>query len=348
LDRLDRLVAYVDGELDPDARAAFEAELAADATLRAEVEAVRRADGALGGLRSPSPADGFEDRLRASLAATLDEVLATGAPLGDEAGADADTEVAAGRVAAAPTSGVAAEAALDDELAARRRRTTVGRTPRWVQVTASAAAGVVVLAGGGLLLRGLVTGGDEDGALDVATMESGDMGGADDGDDDAMAQRLAPAGPEIVASERALDDDAIDGLLVSGVVEELVALGLDPLQGDELATDFQRQLGLPGGDAEELDADTADDAEMAEDESDEPSAADDDPVARCVAEVTRDAPSAIPAYVELATYDGLEVVVVGLVTVDPASGTYSRAEAWVLDRSTCQTLRFSQESAAAG
>ena len=52
-DRLDRVLAYVDGELDPSARAAFEAEMAADPALAAEVEAHRGLAGQLARAYAP-------------------------------------------------------------------------------------------------------------------------------------------------------------------------------------------------------------------------------------------------------------------------------------------------------
>jgi hypothetical protein len=52
-DRLDRVMAYVDGELAPADRAAFDAEMAADPALSAEVEAHRRLAGQLGRAYGP-------------------------------------------------------------------------------------------------------------------------------------------------------------------------------------------------------------------------------------------------------------------------------------------------------
>jgi hypothetical protein len=52
-DRLDRVMAYLDGELDPAARQAFEAEISADRALAAEVEAHRTLATALSAAYDP-------------------------------------------------------------------------------------------------------------------------------------------------------------------------------------------------------------------------------------------------------------------------------------------------------
>jgi hypothetical protein len=53
-------------------------------------------------------------------------------------------------------------------------------------------------------------------------------------------------------------------------------------------------------------------------------------------------PDAIPAYAELATFEDADAIVLGLVTPDPETGAFTRNEVWVLDRATCQLLRFAQ------
>jgi anti-sigma factor RsiW len=354
VDPLERLVAYLDGELDPDARRAVEEELAVDAALRADLAAVRRADTVLDGLRSPTPADGFDARLLAALEPTIAEVLrrdpeaaADPTDATDRAGEERDTaratEAGAARpwTATAATHGPEIDTTLEDELAARRANRPTSATPRWATVAAGVAAAVLLLAGGGLVLTNLLGSGDD--ADDGAAFDT--MAESDDAGDDAVESGPAAGlpGPEIVRSERDLDAGAVDALLSSGALATFVDAALDPVAGGDVARDYRFQLGAgepeasvesePGASEESEQDRSTDDADVADDT---------DPIGRCVAEVTRDAPAAIPVYVELASFEGTPVVVVGLVTVDPATGAYTRPEAWVLDRASCQPLRFSQ------
>ncbi len=67
-DNTDRFVAYLDGEMDEAERGAFEAELAADAALAAELEQYQKTLGLLGRLESPGRpehmTDAVEGRIR--------------------------------------------------------------------------------------------------------------------------------------------------------------------------------------------------------------------------------------------------------------------------------------------
>lgn len=87
-DQTERLIAYLDGELDPQARAAFEAAMAADPDLAARVEAHR----GLGG----------------SLSATYDPVLAEPVPLRLTLAAQAANDPAPPRFRATQWAAVAA------------------------------------------------------------------------------------------------------------------------------------------------------------------------------------------------------------------------------------------------
>src|SRR5690606_17547985 len=96
-----------------DERRAIEADLAADAGLRAELDAMRRADAALAGLAPTALPDGARDRLLGALGPTLDEQLG-------------------GSPAATPPV---------DELAERRRRAGGRRT--WLTAAGGVAAAVL-------------------------------------------------------------------------------------------------------------------------------------------------------------------------------------------------------------
>ncbi|TVP67726.1 MAG: hypothetical protein EA340_10180, partial [Nitriliruptor sp.] len=63
---------------------------------------------------------------------------------------------------------------------------------------------------------------------------------------------------------------------------------------------------------------------------------------RCLATLLKGGEQAIPTRVELLELDGTPAVSVGLVTLDPQSGAFTRIEVWTLERATCQVLRFDQ------
>jgi hypothetical protein len=351
VDASDRLAALLAGELDADERLALEAELARDPELRADLSAMERADEHLAELRSPEPPAGFEQRLDDRLAATLTEVL--GAP---------DTRPHGGGTATSTT------VAAGDVFTARRR----DRASRRMQTMIGVAAAAVVLVGSGVLFTSF--GGDDtaDESAMFETMDADD--GATDESDAAAEGAFVTDGPVVVADGRTLDDDAIDELLTSGELDLVASQGYDESLGRDVAERFQSDLGArstpDGGSADlETDEEIADTPET-EDAPDEGSADDRDQdvpagevftgrelvtrdgtslpatdaadVTRCLDEVLGGDPDAIPAYVELAGYQDTEVVVLGLVTLDPETDTFARNEVWVLDRATCQLLRFSQ------
>jgi hypothetical protein len=204
------------------------------------------------------------------------------------------------------------------------------------------------------------------------TMDSDE--GATDESDAAGEGALVTDGPVVVADGRTLDDDTIDELLTGGELDLVAAQGYDESLGRDVAERFQSDLGARSTQDDaaadpEMDEATEDtpetedapDEESAEDRDQEVpaeeaftgrelvtrdgtslSATDATDVARCLDEVLGGDPDAIPAYVELAGYQDTEVVVLGLVTLDPETDTFARNEVWVLDRATCQLLRFSQ------
>ena len=384
MEAVDRLAAFVAGELDPSEHAAVAAELAHDPALRAELEALRRADEALAGLDSPEPSEGFERRLDASITRVLAETLPT--PQGSEA---ADQSSAVG-----------------DELAARRGRR---RSHRWLPAAAGVAAGVAILAG--VITLSDLTGGNDEAAetaaldADEPRMELFTQEAEPDGESaeaempSAESEGVAPEGgeadagavdaPVVVAGGRMVDREEVEALTSMEEVVRVADLALGEDEGRALAERFAAALGLEAPDAganlpeaavpEDGGSDDAaaagEGAEAGERaEADEPSSGRDglggtteaqesapetdlpmpgadvhlpegspDPGAfgaatRCVDELLGSREDAIPVYVELASYAGDEAVLVGLVTLDPATGRYTQAESWAMDRATCQVL----------
>jgi hypothetical protein len=346
----ERLAAYLTGELDADESAALAAAIARDPRLRAELDAMQRADAALGSLAPTDLPDGFESRLRAAVDTELSTILrpheAERAASVEAASVDHDTTTHR----------------WTDQLAARRAR----RARSWVPAFAGAAAAVAVIAVVGIGVGVLGGGGDMDDAAGDAEM----MLDADDADGSAEVGMMAAPGPgegpTVISQGRDVDDDLADELLASIELEAVTDLALGADEGgsfgarwrDALA-DFSTGVGdTPAGDADvaedapqmESDEDTAatSDRSFVEDvtvrlfadapPSDEELAAAD----RCLAEVLAAGTEAIPVYLELASYQGEEAVVVGLVTFDPATEAYTRPEVWVLAREDCQVRRFSQ------
>jgi hypothetical protein len=360
----ERLASYLAGELDADQSAALEAALVGDARLRAELEAMRRADAALEALPRTELPDGFEARLRSAVDDELARVLRP------EGGPES-----ARRTTREPTSAGGAgtdRRGAGDELAARRARPA---RRSWVPAFAGAAAAVAVIAGA-VVGVGMLGGDDTgDDAADTAmTLESFD----DAGDADGAESALPPpgAGPTVIAGDRDLDDDLADELLASDELQAVTDQALDADAGRSLGATWRDALAAltPSEDASSSDRQATAEGEAAQDDAtdedapraesetgpgDELGAAPADaPVRlfadgfdgadlgaadRCLDEVLTGGTDAIPAYLELAAYDGEPAVVVGLVTYDPTTDAYTRPEVWILSREDCQLLRFSQE-----
>jgi negative regulator of sigma E activity len=344
----ERLAAYLAGELDADETVALEATLARDAGLRAQLTAMRHADEALAALAPTELPEGFERRLRAAvdieLAAQLQPAHA------------ADDAPATHRRATSRS----------DELAARRER----RGWSWLPAFAGAAAAVAVLAAVVVGL-GPLGGAGDDAADTMMTLEADDADGAEE---EMAAEALPGPGeaPTLVVGDRDLDEASADELLASIELQAVADQALAADTGRTIATAWgdALRLAVPGG--FEAGATAApgttsqDDAEMADDtdtDTDEPPAGtpeqriagpvrlladgaleeeDGEAVTRCLDEVLAGGVDAIPAYVELASFEGEAVVVLGLVTFAPATGGFTRPEVWILDRADCQVRRFSQ------
>lgn len=349
MDPVDRIAAYLAGELDTAEIAAVKAELARDPELRARVAAMRRADEALGLLDPPQPTEGFEQRLRQH----LEPVLAT------------ELEGSAQDTVTTPRA-----AGTFDELAERRAHRTRRRMPWAPALGGAAAAALAVLA-----VVNIGSGGDSDLAAtedmadadDGAGMEMFDADAAEEGADAEMMAEPLPEGPVIVASDRSFDEEELDLLLGSPDLTGVTAQHLGPDQGTVVAGEWSAALGVEQdltAMAPEADAgdEAADDADEPTDDADEPATeesltraaplrstgrslteADETDVRRCLAALTQDSPSAIPAYVELGTYDGEDVLVFGLVTVDPSTGAFTRPEIWVMSRADCEPRYFNPE-----
>lgn len=362
MDRAVRLADFLAGELDPDEQTAVEAELARDPALRADLEVMRTADDHLAMIAPVRPPSGFEERLDAAIDRELAQTL----------GHSRDTtEPALDEPPHEPS----------DELAARRARTASGPgLPRWVTAVSAAAAALVVLGGAGIVFSDTLGGMDNDDeavqtqALD--TLEREALDGDAEVAPDAVADR-----PRLVGGDRLLDDQDIEALLGDPAVFGIADRDLDGDAARELAAPFAEALGAgPAGAAgQSREADEGDDAAsdeaangqaddgdaaIAEDAPDAPaseqsapgpqrgvtelaldpdvSAADRAQVGACLELLLSDTPDVIPTYAELIVYDGDDAIVFGLVTEDPATGRFTRREAWIVDRDTCEVRLFTQ------
>jgi len=333
VDAAERIADYLSDDLAPDEREAFEAALAGDAALRAQLDAAKRADHALAAVDPVELPDGFAQRLRAALDAELADVLAP--VVADEP----DPRVAA-----------QAELAQRDDLAARRAARAM---PRWVGALAGAAAAVLVVVAGVAGLSSISGGADD--SPESATGESLD---ADDGAADEMSTMEAPAedsaagadeefeteeaegeaqeeasgfvrqadGPVLVDEGRSLDEDDLDAVLLTPDLTDLAAQRLPASEGEALALEYgdRWQTAITDGSG----ARTAG----------SPSDADREAVVACLASDDAGRDDGIPAYAEIADYQGTPVVVLGLVTLDPDTDTWSVPEVRVLDRANCDLL----------
>ncbi len=311
----ERLADYLAGELSADETATVEADLARNPRLRMQLEALRSADAALGGLEPPPLPDGFEDRLRAAVDTELREHLGQ-QPL------------------------AAADAPAGDELGRRR----AWRERSWAPALAGAAAVVVVLAGAVLAITNLPSAEDEAGvAMDAPVAED-----ADEAEEAAPEAMAAPEqGPTIVIRDREIGADDADALLEVPQLREVADRGLDVTAGGELAHAWREALRadvdpLADGEAADLpDDDTgAPDLRVFAEGPVQP--ADREDVDRCLDALAVDGEVAIPAYVEVLRFEGEAALAYGMVTRDPATGTFRRTELWIVAPDDCALLRFVQ------
>jgi hypothetical protein len=216
---LERLSAYLADELDAAARAAVDVELARDPGLRAQLDAMRRADRVLAGARGPRPPSGFDDRLRTAIDAELDRLIGDG---------DRASE-----------SSPAGDAGTDTR---RPWGARLGERFRWAPALAGAAAGVVLLAGVGLVVsdRFSTDGLDDEVAADM-TLESAD----DPASSLALpegAERAVGAGPIVVDAGRVLTDADVDLLLdlpeLFAVADEWLDLPTGAARADAYRTEI--------------------------------------------------------------------------------------------------------------
>lgn len=344
MEPVDRLAALLDGELSADETAALRAELSRDGELADRLAAMQRADAALDAIPPTAEPDGFEARLAARLAPEIAATIAT---------------------VSAPTP-------------LRPKR----RVPRWVPAVSGAAAGLLVLAGTAVVLLPGLGADDAETMLaedrDEAELEERAVAPTSPGPDgpvvvtgdrdlDAAAadELLAAAELEAVtdrrlgaANGRALASRWRDEL---GPAEALAApeatleSAPDSVQ-DDVANDAMEQ---EAADAPSIDSDAMDDSALAADGEEAgpvggeaadaggavPAEPDEDALLRCLDVVLAADADAIPVYLEAARFEGEPALVYGLVTIDPATGAYTRPEVWVVDRTTCEPRRFTQGAA---
>jgi hypothetical protein len=331
VDDIDRLSRYLDGALEPDEHEALEAALAGDAVLRSQLERLQAIDEELAATAATELPLGARARLDARLAPILRAVV------------DADTPRVA---AAAPTT----QEALGrrDELAARRSRRALP------VAIGGVAAGLAVLAVGIVGIdRLLPQRGGDDSTTSLALDAVDDA--ADAGEEMAEsapeaapeARSLLPELPVVLADDRRVTAEDLDLALAAAPLQQVTAAALAEPDAAALAEEARARLRVAGTADEDVAA-----MDGAESEVTAPALtttdgrllppADVEVVQRCVAELLETGTAAIPVLVELLEVDRVPALQVGLVTVDPDTGAYTRAEVWTLERATCQVLRFAQ------
>ena len=352
MDEIERLTSYLDGALDADERRALEHELAGDADLRSRLAAIVTVDAALDEVTVAELPEGARARLDARL---VGELTAAIAPLDP---------------AAAPTTAEATGRGTD-ELAVRRQRR------RWVPaVTGVAAAAVLAVAGVAGMLDRLPLpslGSDDNAGVEAMESMAHDDAEVSLAPSEEAGVAAADAGPGPAATPVVIDDQRrVGGAAAEGLAEELLgrpeltdlaAQGLDPEQGAALAALAQELLLGSAGTGEVTTEGAAPESAEADGAADEADArvsaeaapapivtrdgrilADDDAedLRRCVQSLLAAGSGAVPTTVELLEVDGRPTVAVGLVTLDPTTDAFTRGEMWLLERATCQVLRFAQ------
>lgn len=328
MDTGERLAAYLSGDLDPDERTALEADLAGDPALLAHLERIRAADTALADLPDVDLPEGFSERLRARVAPEV-------------------------------------EAVVGDQLAARRARRS---TPTWLPALGAAAAVAVVVAGGVTLSGGL--GGSDDAGIDTADEEDGARTMADDGGGDAaetlMQDETAAAGeseqvtgPVVTDRGRSLSLEDLQQLSTDPEVQAALDAGglqADPPASASAYADALREQTEDADEEADADGDAADGGGLeteATTESGPPLAEllrregvsdeDLDAVAQCLSVLTDGAAApVVPLYVELATDEEDDEVIVYAALAQDADDEYRRVEIWMVSRDDCELRQFVQ------
>jgi len=355
LDEIERLTSYLDGGLAADERRALEADLAGDSALRARLQALRAADGALEELAPTELPDGARTRLDARLSGVLEEVLAAERP----AALPATLEEVVGD---APTTAEATQT-LPDEVAERRRR-------RGVQALSGIAAGLVLLAGGlvGLGQIGLLSGGDDRLASDSVEADMSTEAARGSAPSAALEADGLSDLPLVIDEGRNTATADLDELLTSPQLQALAGRSLSPEEGDLLAVRLQQRLlgdraDTAGGPQTDGDGPAVTE-EQAEDELGDPSSAatgtapvdaaiitrdgralppeDAAAVRRCLTSLLEAGTQAIPTRIELLRVEGVPAIAYGLITLDPGTDAFTRTELWTVERSSCQVVRFTQ------
>ncbi|MFU8839538.1 MAG: anti-sigma factor family protein [Nitriliruptoraceae bacterium] len=331
MDDTDRLSRYLDGALEPDEQQALEAALAGDAVLRAELARMRAIDEELATIAATELPPGARERLDTRLEPVLRAAL------------DADTPRVA---AAAPTTAEAL--GRRDALAGRRARR------RLPVAIGGVAAGLAVLAVGVLGVERLLPqrGGDDSAAsLALDAMDEA----ADDGEETAGsapeaapdARSLLPELPVVLADERQVTTEDLDLALAAAPLQQITAAALGDVEATALAEAAQARLGV--GATSDADVAASQDTErevqapaLTTADGREIPPPDLEVIQRCVAELLEAGTAAIPVLIELLEVDRVPALQIGLATLDPDAGTYTRAEVWTLERASCQVLRFAQ------
>lgn len=227
------------------------------------------------------------------------------------------------------------DAVLGDELAARRLRRTA--RARWAM--AGAAAAVVAVVGVGVVLTDV--GGRDD--VDVSTATGDAAGTLESGEAGALmapSEGALPA-PQVVALGRTLTDDDLRELASSGQFTAAARSSLNVSDADEVAERTQDQLTAYTAEAP---APAGDVRGGVADEPQEDGAVDLSAVSACLPVVVESAEDPlVPMYVELATYDGEDVVVFVMLAPRGDSDEMNRVEVWVLTVDGCQTRYFTQQ-----
>lgn len=320
MDTGERLAAYLAGDLDTAEARRLEGELARDPALRARLARLRRLEDALGDLPAVEVPTVFSERLRGAVQRELD-----GLPVAGE-----------------------------DELAARRARRSWGGLPAWLPAAAGAAAVLVAVVAVGVSLSGVGGGNDsaDEAAMGTLETEAADGGAAFD---TGEAMR-APADAPVVVDEGAVyDAESVQALAGDDVLVTAAGRSLTDEAATETAERYRAALRATASDGdaaeEEAPAEGDDTAAGGTTQMAPPppelrgdvDEADLDAVRSCLEGLLPTGGEAIPAYAEVATFDGEDAIVYGVLTRDPETDAFTRVELWVVARDDCEVLFYAQQ-----